>query len=67
MDPNNKYILNNKGNALFVQGNYRQAIQYYDKALVINTNSTIVLTSKGAVLFTTWVITHKLYNSLTRL
>ena len=49
MDPNNKYVLNNKGNALFVQGNYRQAIQYYDKALAMDPNSTIVLTSKGAI------------------
>ena len=36
IDPNYKEALNNKGNALSSQGNYTQAITYYDKALAID-------------------------------
>lgn len=39
-----------KGNALFNQGNYAQAIQYYDKALSIDANDKVALNGKGASL-----------------
>jgi Tfp pilus assembly protein PilF len=40
----------NQGDALFNQGNYTQAIQYYDKALDIDPNDINVLSSKGNAL-----------------
>ena len=36
IDPNDKYALHGKGNALDRLGNYAEAIQYYDKALEID-------------------------------
>src|SRR5215467_2126576 len=39
-----------KGNTLFYQGNYTQAIQYYDKALAIDPNNKVALANKGNAL-----------------
>ena len=47
----NVSALVDKGNALFVQGNYRQTIQYYDKALAMDPNNKYVLNNKGNALF----------------
>jgi superkiller protein 3 len=40
----------NKGLALSNLGKYDEAIQYYDKALEIDPNNTLVLNSKGDAL-----------------
>jgi hypothetical protein len=40
----------NQGDALFNQGNYTQAIQYYDKALAIHPNYKNALNGKGSAL-----------------
>ena len=38
-----------KGNSLFYQGNYTQAIKYYDKALAIDPNNKLALANKSSV------------------
>ena len=40
-----------KGNTLFYQGNYTQAMQYYDKALAIDPNIEEAPTGKGTALY----------------
>jgi tetratricopeptide (TPR) repeat protein len=42
-----KIALDNKGQALYYQGNNAEAITYYDKALAIDPNDTIALNGKG--------------------
>jgi tetratricopeptide (TPR) repeat protein len=44
------FALVDNGNALFKQGNYTQALQYYDKALDIDPNSQEALAGKGQLL-----------------
>src|SRR5690349_2106407 len=39
-----------KGNALLDQGNYTQAIQYFEKALAIDPNDKVALANKGSAL-----------------
>ena len=46
-----KHSLNGKGNALYSQGNYTQAIQYYDKALAVDPNDKDALNGKGDALY----------------
>jgi tetratricopeptide (TPR) repeat protein len=41
------YIFNAKGNALYKQGKYQEAIAYYDKALSIDPNHANALNNKG--------------------
>ena len=40
----------NKGDAFYNQGNYTQAIQYYDKALATDPNDKYALDGKGNAL-----------------
>ena len=42
-----KIALDNKGQALYYQGNYAEAITYYDKALAIDPNDANALNGKG--------------------
>ena len=51
INPNDISALNNKGNALANLGDYSEAIQYYDRALEIDTNDTLALNGKGNVLY----------------
>jgi tetratricopeptide (TPR) repeat protein len=50
LNPNNKYALNNKGNAFLKQGNYAQALRFLDMALDIDPNYKDALTNKGNTL-----------------
>ena len=40
----------NKADALYSQGNYTQAIQYYDRAFAVDPNDTYALNGKGNAL-----------------
>ena len=40
-------ILGNKADTLYSQGNYTQAIQYYDRAFAVDPNDTYALNGKG--------------------
>ncbi|MFZ0893906.1 MAG: tetratricopeptide repeat protein, partial [Candidatus Nitrosopolaris sp.] len=50
IDPNFENALTDKGNALNGLGNYKQAIQYYDKALAIDPNNKDALDGKQSAL-----------------
>ena len=68
IDPKDTYALNGKGNALSDQGNYTQAIQYYDKALD-DPKDKVILGNKAELfliksLFTTKVITAQSDNTI---
>jgi hypothetical protein len=43
--------LNVKGNSLYIQGNYAEAITYFDKALAVDPNDKVALGNKGAALY----------------
>ena len=49
-DSNNKENLIDKGWALYDQGSYGEAIQYYDKALAIDPNNVNAVNDKGNAL-----------------
>ena len=50
MVSNNKYVLYDKGDALYSLGNYTQAIPYLDKALAIDPNDKYALNDVGRAL-----------------
>ena len=51
MSLTNTSALIDKGNALYNQSNYIQAIQYYDKALAIDPNNKDAFNGKGNALY----------------
>jgi tetratricopeptide (TPR) repeat protein len=55
-----------KAYAIYSQGNYTQAIEYYDRMLDIDPGDKNTLDSKGNV-FSNQAITHKLFNTMIRL